>query len=251
MMMNSRASYVLLMMLASACDGGNGTPTSPSSAPSATPMPPPAASPSPSREWRSIALHGQITDSTTSAPISGAIVSINGRSETTTNSSGNYNLTGLLDAGDNVDYNHTWVSADNYADDYRYIRSTSHNVRLHRIVRITAGDSTRVTVAPNDTVCVNNARDMPNLGIDYVCRSVRVVAPSAGIMTLEALSTTNGPPPLLVVENFHDGQCCPARIENPSSIPVTAGREVLVFVEMPSGSATSQSFTLITSMKPR
>src|SRR5687767_9869907 len=111
-MMNSRASGVLLMMLACACDGGNGTPTSPSSSPSAAPTPPSAASPSPSpTPPRSIVLSGQVTDSTTSAPISGAIVSINGRYTATTNSSGNYSVTGLLDAGG--DSNYTYVSANN------------------------------------------------------------------------------------------------------------------------------------------
>src|SRR5687768_16526928 len=147
MMRNSRAACVLLMMLACACDGGNGTPTAPSSSPSAAPSPPPSASPSPSpTPRRSIVLIGQVTDSTTSAPISGAIVSINGRYAATTNSSGHYSLTGLLDAGG--DYNYTYVSANNYASDYRYIRATTQNVRLYRIERFTAGDSKAVTVAP-------------------------------------------------------------------------------------------------------
>ncbi len=147
----------------------------------------------------------------------------------------------------------TFVEADNYATDYRYVGGTPHNVHLYPIRRITAGDSTSVTVAPDDTLCVNNVQDSPGLGPDYVCRSVRVVAPSAGVMTLEALSTTNGPPPLLEVEIVAggNGPCCPERLENPTSIPVTAGTEVVAHVEMPFGSATSQSFTLNTSMRPR
>ena len=96
-------------------------------------------------------------------------------------------------------------------------------------------------------------QDPPELGPNDVCRSVRVVAPSAGVMTLEALSTTNGPYPLLEVEivTGGDGPCCSERLENPTSILVTAGTEVVAHVEMPVGSATSQSFTLNTSMRPR
>ena len=51
-----------------------------------------------------IVLTGRVTDSATSAPISGAIVSINGRYRATTDSVGNYSVTGLLDAGG--DYRH-------------------------------------------------------------------------------------------------------------------------------------------------
>jgi large repetitive protein len=50
----------------------------------------------------------QVADSTTSAPISGATVSINGRYRTTTDSLGNYSVAGFLDAGGN--YNFTYVS---------------------------------------------------------------------------------------------------------------------------------------------
>jgi hypothetical protein len=213
----------LLLMLVSACDG-RGIPNSVSSATA------PAT----------IVLLGQVTDRTTSAPVSGAIVSLNGYQTAITDSSGNYSFGGWGTM--------TFVEADNYATDYRYIGGTPHNVHLYPIRRITAGDSTSVTVAPDDTLCVNNMQDSPELGPNYLCRSVRVVAPSAGVMTLEALSTTNGPPPLLEVEIVTGGL---ARLENPTSIPVTAGTEVVAHVETPVGSASSQTFTLNTSMRPR
>jgi Carboxypeptidase regulatory-like domain len=191
-------------------------------------------------------LTGRVTDSTNSAPIAGAIVSINGRYRGTTDSLGNYSVAGLLDAGGN--YNFTYVSANNYTSDYRYIRGASQNVRLNRIERITAGGSTAVTVAPDDSLCVNNVQDFPGLGQDYVCRSVRVVAPSDGVMTLEAVSTQGGAHPPLEVETVGVSPCCSERMGNPTSIPVTAGTEVVVNVEMVLGSTTSQSFTLTTSM---
>jgi hypothetical protein len=191
-------------------------------------------------------LTGQVTDSTTSAPISGATVYINGRYRTTTDSSGNYSDAGKLDGWDN--HNFTYVSANDYESDYRYIRATSQNVHLYRIERIMAGDSTSVTVGPDDTLCVNNLQDSPGLGPDYVCRSVRVVAPSDGVMTLEAVSTQGGAHPLLEVEAVRVSPCCSERIGNPTSIQVTAGTEVIASVEMIVGSTTGQSFTLSTSM---
>jgi hypothetical protein len=239
--MFNRAGVVLLLMLASACGGSSET-TAPT--PTLTPASPtPALSPA---QPATIVLTGQVTDSATSAPISGATVSINGRYGTTTDSLGNYSLTGLLDYGGNHDL--TYVAASNYASDYHYIRGTSQNVRLYRITRITAGDSTVVTVTPDDTLCVNNVQDYPGLGPDYVCRSVRVVAPSDGIMTLEALSTQGGAHPPLEVETLGAATCCSERLGNPTSIQVTAGTVVVANVEMVLGSTTSQSFSLNTSM---
>lgn len=215
----------LLLTLVSACDGRD--------------MPKSASSPT---APATIVLLGQVTDRTTSASVSGAIVRLDFRQIAITDSSGNYTLPGWGVM--------TIVEADNYAKDYRYVGGTPHNVHLYPIRRITAGDSTSVTVAPDDTLCVNNMQDSPGLGPDHVCRSVRVVAPSAGVMTLEALSTTNGPPPLLEVEIVGgSGPCCSERLENPTSILVSAGTKVVAHVEMPFGSATSQTFTLNTSMR--
>jgi hypothetical protein len=194
-------------------------------------------------------LTGRVTDSTSSGPIPGAIVSINGRYTGTTDSLGNYSVAGFLDAGGN--YNFTYVSANGYASDYRYIRGTSQNVHLYRIARITAGDSTVVTVTPDDTLCVNNVHDTLGLGPDYVCRSVRVVAPSDGVMTVEAVSTQAGAHPPLEVETVGALSCCSERLGNPTSIPVTGGTEVVVNVEMAVGSTSSQSFTMKTSMSSR
>jgi hypothetical protein len=230
--MFKRGCIVLLVFLASACGGGNSTVTSPS---------PRTFPPNP------ILLTGRVTDSTTSAPISGATVSINGRYRTTTDSSGNYSVS-FLDGGSNS--NILYVYTNNYESDYRYIRATSQNVHLYRIVRITAGDSTVVTIAPDDSLCVNNVQDIPGLGPDYVCRGVTVVAPSNGVMTLEAVSTQGGARPPLEVE-ASVSPCCSERIGNPTSIQVTAGTEVGVSVEMLSGSTTSQMFTLTTSMAQR
>jgi hypothetical protein len=194
-------------------------------------------------------LTGRVTDSTTSAPIPGAIVSIDGRYRGPTDSSGSYSVTGLLDYGRNFDF--TYVSANSYASDYRYIRGTTQNVRLYPIERITAGQSKLLTIAPDDTLCLNNVQDTPGLGQDYVCRSVRVVAAGDGVITVEALSTQGEARPPLEVETVDASSCCSERLENPTSIAMKAGTEIVVNVEMKLGSTTSQSFVINTSMEPQ
>jgi hypothetical protein len=197
----------------------------------------------------SIVLTGHVTDAITSALIAGAIVSINGRYRGMTDGSGNYSVTGLLDYPGN---DFTYVSATNYASDYRYIRGTTQNVRLYRIERIPAGEATMVTIAPDDTLCVNNVQDSPDVGVpNYVCRGVRVVTPSDGTMTVEALSTQGGSHPPLEVEIDRNPVDWSQPFRNPTSFAVTAGKEVVVNVEMLSGSTASQSFVLTTSMAQR
>jgi hypothetical protein len=230
----------VFLVAAVACGGANkGTVTSPSPTPP-TPM--------------AFSLDGRVIDGTTSAPIAGAAVSINAKYRTTTDSSGHYRVTGVLDAG--LHPNVTSVSANDYASDVRSIQGTSQTVRLHRIERMVAGDSTVVTVAADDSLCLNTLQDMLGLGPDYVCRSVRVVAPIDGVMTLEAVSTHGGARPPLEVEivaivTAGKSGCCAERIENPTSMVVTAGTEVVANVEMLSRSTNSQSFTVNTSMRPR
>jgi hypothetical protein len=193
-------------------------------------------------------LTGQVTDAATSAPISGAIVSINGRYRTTTDVAGMYSDAGLLDAGNNT--NVTYVSANNYAPDYRYIRGTIQNVHLNRLERITAGASKLLTVAPDDSLCVNNVQDTLGLGPDYVCRSVRVITPSDGILIVEAISTQNATHPVIEVETVGDYRFV-YPMSNPASIQVTAGTEVVVNVEVPSASTARQAFIVSTSMSTR
>ena len=191
---------------------------------------------------------GQVTDSATSSPISGARVWFSAFNMTTTDSSGNYSVTNPFFFGPNID--HTMIFADNYEWDFRLIRETVQNVRLYPIERITAGESWQVTVRPDDSLCVNHLQN-PTWGEQqhYVCRSVHILAASDGVMTLEAIATQGGARPPLIEVEIRDGpNCCYESMGNPTSIRVTAGAEFVASVEMVLGSTTSQSSTLKTSM---
>jgi hypothetical protein len=205
--------------------------------PSPPPTPPPGAP--------QITLTGQVMDSDSSGPIAGAVVSINGRYRGTSDESGKYSVTGSLDGGSGI----TYVSAAGYESDYRFISGVTMDFRLHRIERISAGESKLVTVAPGDSLCVNNVQDFPGLGESYLCRSLRVLASSDGILTIEVVSPESGEHPQVEVETVNAPLCCHERIENPTSLHVAAGIEVRVSVEIPWGSPTSRSFVVNTSLK--
>jgi hypothetical protein len=74
------------------------------------------------------------------------------------------------------------------------------------------------------------------------------MANTDGIMTVEALSTQGGLRPPLEVETAAGdiGPCC--WLDNPRSIQVKAGTEVIANVEMVLGSTTSQSFVVNVSI---
>jgi hypothetical protein len=175
------AALVGAIALVSACgpDGPTGTSTgSPPTAPSTTaPVPPSRAA--------QITLTGRVTDSDSSDPIADAVVSINGRYSARSDASGRYSVAGPLD----LSFDYTYVSAPGYESDYRFISGMldgRQDFRLHPIDRIQAGESKAVTVAPDDSLCVNNVQDMPGVGPSFLCRSLRVLAPSSGVLTIES-----------------------------------------------------------------
>jgi len=227
-------SIVLLLVLASAC-GGSDTPTGPS--------------PDPPSILGHDVLTGRVTDRSTSAPLSGATVVFSQKHSpsATTDSSGNYSLSGLPAPPSGTAM--VWATAHTYEDDLRYYRATSQDFRLYPIERIPAGGSTVVTVRPDDSVCWNNTHE-PGYGSDYVCRIVRIV-PTDGVMTVEAFPLGGGPRLPLVVAVSDGNRLLVERLGNPVSVQVAGGTEIKAFVEMVSGSPTTQSFTLTTSMAPR
>jgi hypothetical protein len=196
-----------------------------------------------------IQLSGRVTDAGTSAPIAGATVSVNGRYRTTSDGSGNYSLTGRLDQGGG---DITWASADGYEQGARYIlENAAESFRLHRIERILPGESWSVTVHPDDLLCFSNLQDPQggDPGSANRCRSVRLVAQRNGMLKVEVVSAQDGSHPPFDLEVW-DSTCCPRYDENPASVRVTTGTQVLVSVYMPERSTTSQSFIVTTSVSP-
>ena len=235
MSVKAARSFVLLVISASAC-GGSAVPTTPTPP---SPVPPSSAG---------AVLSGRVTDRATSAPIAGARVTASypGNLSATTDGLGNYRLNGLP-----AHFAIVWATADNYEADVHYFRSESQDFRPYPIKRIAPGNSALVTVSPDDPLCANNMTS-PGEGADYVCQIVRIVAPIDGTMTLEAMPLDGGERPLLVVEaGWGQPRCCSQRLENPTSIKVTAGTEVIAHVEMATSSTANRSFTLNTSMAAR
>jgi hypothetical protein len=227
-------TVVALVMLASACSG---TPTAPSVRFPLIPLP------------GNEVLTGQVTDSTTSAPLPAATVTFSQPHPSpyaTTDSSGNYSLMGLPAPGG---FALVWAAAQGYEDDLRYYRAPSQDFRLYPIERIPAGGATVVTVRPDDSLCWNNTYE-PGYGNDHVCRKVRVV-PADGVLTLEALPIGGGARPPLVVAVSAGNRLIVEREGNPVSVQLTGGTEVVAFVEMAAGSPAPRSFTLTTSLAPR
>jgi hypothetical protein len=193
---------------------------------------------------------GQVIDAATSAPIGGATVDINGRYRTTTDAFGKYSLTGRLDIGESsiiTSY------ADGYESHTRYLQgNAAQSFRLRRIERISDGQSWPVTVRPDDSQCYNNFQD-PSFGLPgsgFLCRTVRVVAQTDGMLTIEAVSTEGGSRPTLELEVLAPWFCCIEEMDNPISIRVRTGTEVQVNVGMPERSPTARSFIVRTSMSP-
>jgi hypothetical protein len=145
-------------------------------------------------------------------------------------------------------------SACAYDADSRYVLATTRNAtqsfHLHHITRMTAGESTVLTIAPDDAICINNVQDMHPWPSEFVCRTVRIVAPFDGAMNVEAVPVEAGAAlPDLEVEAV--GSRANERIANPTSLPVAAGTEVIANVEAPWGSTASQSFVVKISMAVR
>jgi hypothetical protein len=133
------------------------------------------------------------------------------------------------------------VVADGYEWYWRNVLATSprlvEHFRLHRITRLTAGESTLLSVTPDNGECQG--------WLVGPCGRVRVAALADGNLTIEAVPTQlpSGLPQLEV--------CCVSGNEqygNPVSLRVTAGTEVHVEVGQPRGLATGESVLAKTSL---
>ena len=212
-------------------------------APTPTPSAPPRTTPP------TIVLTGEVIDAITLAPIAGAAVSINGRYATVTDSQGNYTVTGLLDAGTNYDY--TYVAANNYFSDYRYIRSTPHNIRLYRVERITGRQIQTRHRSRMNTLCVTTCKTRP--GWVRTCARKRAgrcihrwhhndIRLFDANGNASASRSGNHRCPTLLSERLGESNVPPGESWH---------RSCCASVEIPFGSAVSQTFTLTTLMTGR
>jgi hypothetical protein len=231
MPMFKRGCVVLLMMLTSACGGSNSSPSAPST---------PSVGPPTTFHVTGIATEDD------GNPVAGANITVKPWVDSVqksvlsvvvvTDGVGFYRLdfAANRDAGGFI----AWVKAESPGHDTAYYnirpevstsQNASQNIHLYRIKRISAGESTVMTLLPGDSLCGGNTSE-------FMCRTVHIVAPSDGLTTIESvglLSDTG---------------------ERTASIPVTAGAEVVanVGVFAPSGTLLdSQSFPLNTSLVRR
>ena len=136
------------------------------------------------------------------------------------------------------------VVADGYEWYWRTVPATTarslENFSLHRIKRITAGDSVLVSATPDNGECIG--------WLSGPCGRLRVVPHVNGTLTVEAVPTQApaGLPELEV--------CCASgseRYGNPVSLPVHAGSEVTVEIgQQRPGFTTILSFMVKTSVEP-
>lgn len=110
-----------------------------------------------------------------------------------------------------------------------------------RITWIQAEEPVSVTVEPGDAPCFNNVQDGAGPGPVYLCRTVRMIVPAAGVLTADAESVGFGSRPKIEMEGPGDLDCC--YLGNPISMSVEAGMEVKIRVEILEGSPR-QTFAL-------
>lgn len=223
-----------------ACDGRDNRPTSTLNV--IAPAPPPPPPPAPAGPTRPVRISGMATDDD-GAPVADATIevtvddgpTIEQKLYATTNLTGFYELTADVLATGFPSFG--FIKADSPGREryFAYLfrnQTVTQDVRLYRITRIAAGESTRVTIRPGDSTCGH--------GDELTCRIVRVSIPTAGrlAMACEPTGDDNGGPGLTIVD-YNDRRA--------TGQPWFVGPgEVLVEVGMWFTSTISQSCILVT-----
>jgi hypothetical protein len=247
-----RIVVLVALVLAAACNGRG--PTSPT--PSPVPPPPPVRPiPPPPPPAVSFEMAGLVTDDE-ARPLSGATVTVwhdafIDSSVVVTDASGRYSVRFSSARGSNAGPPGTELSvgmalieAPGYDWHARYLVAPTErfveNFHLHRIHRITAGESAIVTVAPDDRVCGSDSSS----GRETICGIVHVVAPTDGTLTVAAFpAEERSALASLEVFGVQGGG-----IGNPNSILVTAGTEYMAVLAVRWGATVRQSFVVKTSI---
>ena len=134
-----------------------------------------------------------------------------------------------------------------YEEDLRFFTSSTSTVvgdfRLHRRVRLGAGESSTVTYRPDDGVCNGDA----SVGFNDLCRYVRIAIPADGTLTVSATPSNGGTvPDLLVIgDPISESNACPCGAGT-VSYPVKAGTESLVAITIRRGFQDHRSYAVTT-----
>jgi hypothetical protein len=232
-----RLGIVPVIAIAAGIACGDRSPTQPA-APSPTAPTAPTPAPVPPAAKRIV---GRVLD-TSDTPVPGASLTFNtfrGPMTVMSDAAGSFDVT--------VD---TWISGlDVVMEKPGYERSgrwisvgaageVVHDLRLHRIVRVAAGDSLRLSIRPDDPTC--------GFDFEFLCRTVRITAASAGRLTAQVVPDRAGTQLGLALSS----DFIPRLSTSPLSMEVTAFSETSVNVLAWWQQADEQPFTLITSLNP-
>lgn len=138
------------------------------------------------------------------------------------------------------------VEASGFERYSRFIPGTDpliQNFRIRRVRRIAAGESVRVTVAPDDSVCDKTVWP----GRELICEIVHVVPNRGGMLRVEVVPIIAGSAaPILEVGAINGIHGTGG---NPVSLQAVAGDDYQAIIELPAGFREDQSFLLTTSLR--
>ena len=158
----------LLIFTATSCERAQPTPTFPLSQIPPAPVSPP------------VHLSGVVRDD--DGPVSEALVSVD-QLTTATDLEGNYNLTiqqGAFNVVATKDgYERAARGVHTYSDPNALERH--EDLRIHRILRLTSGQSASITLEPADSQCGPEQ--------EYACRRIRIVSPAIGSLVVSIASS--------------------------------------------------------------
>ena len=245
-MVPGRKLFVIALLAAAGCDSP--TPTQPTPTQPTQQTPSTQSGPRPPIPVASYEITGIVTGEG-GAPIPGAVVTVahymGGESvhwpRVSTDASGNYRIGITASQLSNGWVARVQVAADGYDEYWRNLKVGAgtqflENVRLYRLTRVAAGDSTVLMARPDLGECRS--------WMAAVCAVVRITIPKAGRLTVEAVSddTITERPPLEVWGNEEV-------YGNPLTLSVAPGPELELLIGLRQGVSTPRPFKVKTSFE--
>jgi hypothetical protein len=242
--------FLVIVLVGISCGEGKHDPNSSLVSPTPTTPSPVLTAPRPAAI--TFEMSGIVTDDE-GAPVSGAKVSAlrdyDDLASSLTDRAGAYKLSFTAVPGGN---HYPWdpagteesmafaqVEVAGYERYFRYVVGTTPqlvvNMRLERIRRISLGETTVLTISPDDTVCVSDVWP----GRDLVCEIVHVVAPVDGEVVVRATGSGAKSPTI----EFYARSGQNGTRGNPATLHVSRGTEYVLDVGIPWG--TSDSVRLV------